>query len=139
MYSLRWFSQRFLLLKTMFLVPTIRVSLLILPFHIIQGYIIKMVMKPVKRNKIDQRRLNLIAGYVVRISHFVPGATCLTQALATLVLLNQYSCPAKLRIGVARNKAGKFEAHAWIESDGIVVIGGTKSDLYERYSLLSLT
>ena len=93
-------------------------------------------MKPAKPNNFDRRRLISIAGNVALASRYVPRATCLTQALATLILLDLYRYPVTLRIGVARNNVGEFEAHAWIESDGSVVIGGSKTDLYKRYSLL---
>jgi hypothetical protein len=80
----------------------------------------------------------VIASKVARVSQFVPKATCLTQAIAALILLNLKNYPATLRIGVARNNEGRFEAHAWVESDGNVVIGGSKTSLYEKYSLLPL-
>jgi hypothetical protein len=56
-------------------------------------------------------------------SRFVPRATCLPRALATLVLLRARSVPARLRIGVARDESGTLDGHAWVESDGRVVIG----------------
>ncbi len=79
-----------------------------------------------------------IAVNVASASRYVPRATCLTQALAAFVLLKSSTFPATFRIGVARNEFGNFEAHAWTESDGIVVIGGSKSELYQKYALLSL-
>jgi len=48
---------------------------------------------------------------------------CLTQALALLVLYRRSGHPAVLRIGVAMGGEGKLLAHAWVESDGDVVIG----------------
>ena len=53
----------------------------------------------------------------------VPKASCLTQSLALETLLLQAGHPAELRIGVARGAAGGFEAHAWVELDGQVMIG----------------
>jgi hypothetical protein len=38
--------------------------------------------------------------------------------------MNRYGFDAKLQMGVTRNAAGVFEAHAWIESEGDVIIGG---------------
>ena len=74
--------------------------------------------------------------WAVRVaSHYVPDATCLTQALATQVLLNRHGCQTNLRIGVARNETGQFQAHAWVEKDGMVVIGGPASHL-QRYTPL---
>lgn len=53
----------------------------------------------------------------------VPRASCLTQSLALEALLVQAGHPANLRIGVARKTDGAFEAHAWVESEGRVLIG----------------
>lgn len=58
------------------------------------------------------------------VSRRVPRATCLTQALALQALLAREGRPAELQIGVAKAADGAFEAHAWLESEGRVVIGG---------------
>ncbi len=68
-------------------------------------------------------------------SRYVPAATCLTQSLATKVLLSRQGHQASVRIGVARSEAGQFQAHAWVESNGRVVIGGPESHL-KRYTPL---
>lgn len=61
--------------------------------------------------------------WAVRVaSRFIPRATCLTQSLAAQVLLTRHGYPAELCLGVARED-GQFDAHAWVESNGRVVIG----------------
>ena len=57
-------------------------------------------------------------------SRYVQGIRCLAQALATQVLLEQRGYPSELRIGFTRSKGGQMSAHAWVESEGRVVIGG---------------
>jgi len=52
-----------------------------------------------------------------------------------MVIIGRHGYPVMLRIGVARSEEGEFEAHAWIESDGVIVIGGAKSTL-GRYTPL---
>lgn len=85
------------------------------------------------------RRDNNPAGTAQRVSRaipssarMIPGASCLTQALAAEVLMRRRGCPCALRLGVARNAAGDLRAHAWLESNGISVVGGGLSD----YTLL---
>lgn len=68
-------------------------------------------------------------------SRYVPAASCLTQALAGQVLLNQHDAPALLRIGVAKNEQGTFQAHAWVESQGRILIGNSP-ELF-RYTRLT--
>ncbi len=47
----------------------------------------------------------------------------LAQALVLLVLFRRHGHPAELRIGVSKNDQQQLHAHAWVESDGRVVIG----------------
>ncbi len=58
---------------------------------------------------------------------YMPGTTCLSLALAAQRMLNREGYPAHLHIGVAKDHTGSFGAHAWVESDGRIVIGGQDS------------
>src|SRR5207248_10673296 len=60
----------------------------------------------------------------------VPGATCLVQALAARILLGRQRIPAVVRIGVARERGAPLESHAWVESEGRVVVGDAHLDRY---------
>jgi len=64
---------------------------------------------------------------VTTASRYVPGTTCLVDALTARALLSWYGHPADLRIGVRRREEGepgRFGAHAWVESAGEVIVGG---------------
>jgi Transglutaminase-like superfamily len=75
-------------------------------------------------------------GWAVQVaSRYVPKATCLAQALTAKMLLESAGFPANLHIGVARGEQERFEAHAWVETDGRVISGGSE---LERYSPLLL-
>jgi len=50
------------------------------------------------------------------------GGSCLAVALAADRLLSAHGYDSTLRIGVARDGRG-FEAHAWLERDGRVLVG----------------
>jgi hypothetical protein len=67
-------------------------------------------------------------------SKYVPRASCLTQALAGAWLLRRKGQHAELVIGVKKTNRD-FQAHAWVVSNGRVVIGWA-SDL-TRYTTLS--
>jgi hypothetical protein len=70
----------------------------------------------------------------------MPGAkTCLNQALAAQMLLAQRGYPALLHIGVAKGKEGQFQAHAWVESEGKVVIGGSGPECFTPLAVLEET
>jgi hypothetical protein len=53
---------------------------------------------------------------------------CLVQAVATKILLTRWGHPALMRIGVSRGKNGGLEAHAWVESQGAVIMGAPAAD-----------
>jgi hypothetical protein len=55
-------------------------------------------------------------------SRYVP-ATCLSRALSAQVLLARRGYPVLLHFGAVKED-GRFLAHAWLESEGQVVIGG---------------
>lgn len=65
-----------------------------------------------------------VAWAVQLASRYMPRATCLPQAVTTQLLLSWHGHSSRLHIGVAL--AQKFEAHAWVECEGSVVIGGTE-------------
>lgn len=64
----------------------------------------------------------------------LPNRPCLTQALVLqYLLLRRGDDRAELHIGVAKGESGELLAHAWIERNGRVLIGGTGSpDKYKR-------
>jgi hypothetical protein len=63
-----------------------------------------------------------------------PDRPCLTQALAARYLLSRGGVPSVLQIGVARH-GSDLQAHAWLEREGGVIIGGEQSPA--RYQRLS--
>ena len=67
-------------------------------------------------------------------ARYVPAATCLARSMAAQVFLRRHGYDTTLRIGVARDRRGTLEAHAWVESDGRVVVG--KVEDFQRYAPL---
>jgi Transglutaminase-like superfamily len=54
------------------------------------------------------------------------GSTCLTEALTAEAMFKQHGFNPELCIGAIR-RDGHFLAHAWLENDGAVLIGGPAS------------
>lgn len=77
-----------------------------------------------------------IAWAVTRASRAVPGAACLTQALAAQVLLERHGFPARVQVGVRRSDGAQLLAHAWVESDGRILLGGTDLSGYTPLAVL---
>jgi hypothetical protein len=76
-----------------------------------------------------------IAWGIAAARRVVPAATCLPQALAAEVLLAHNGHPAELRLGVLKTGTGSIQAHAWVESEGRVVVGQLAEGL-SRYTPL---
>ncbi len=64
-----------------------------------------------------------IAWAVPAAAQAVPRCTCLVRALAGRRMLWRRGIRSELRIGVA--KSPDFQAHAWLECDGTIVIGAS--------------
>ena len=129
--------DRSLLLKSAFLLGVITLGLRLLSFHAMQRFSMGARQKTARARHTDQPSADRIAWAVRVASRYVPAATCLSQALAARVLLGQYGYPARLCIGVARGEKGQLEAHAWVESQGRVIVGNSQ-DLSHYAPLLSL-
>ena len=127
-------SERWLLAKATLLLGAIRVGLWLLPFRTLRGLLDKASGFHGLRET-DYQPTDVVVWAVEVAAKYMPGfSTCLTKALAAQVLLSRRGQPVLLRIGVVRSAEGKFEAHAWVESDGRVVIGGYE---LERYTPLA--
>lgn len=63
------------------------------------------------------------------------GTSCLKEALVLSWFLARRGMPTTLRIGVGRHE-GAFSAHAWLEQDGRIVLGGPNCDAYAPLSPL---
>lgn len=79
-----------------------------------------------------------IAWAVRHMAPLVPGATCLTQALAAQHMMHKAGKASTIRIGVKQGDDGQVAAHAWLVWDGKVVIGGASEDLSRYTSIADL-
>lgn len=135
--------ERRLLLAAGLLVPAVRLALLLLPRRVARPLVARW-LRPGPPGRAAgrcvvpflHRSTPARIGWAVRVvSACVPGATCLTQALAAQLLLRAGGHAAALRIGVTRAAAGALAAHAWVECGDVVVVGGSCASL-AGYALL---
>jgi hypothetical protein len=80
------------------------------------------------RRKISPARL-VWALESAKRSDSVPG-NCLTEALTAEALFKQFGYQPVLCIGASKQE-GKFAAHAWLEQDKIVMVGGPEAYIQE--------
>ncbi len=129
-------SDRKLLIQTAVLLSGIRLGLRFLSFPALRRILDKISKTALNSTQAYESTLNRVVWAVDIVSKYMPGGIkCLARALATQVLLARRGYLVELQIGVAKNEAGQLEAHAWIESQGSVVIGNLK-DL-GRYTRLA--
>ena len=127
-------ADRRLLVTASLLQAGIRLGLSLLPYRKLRRLVDRMALTgtqaapPVSPERIAQA--------VTRASRAVPGATCLTQALAAQVLLERRGHPTRVRVGIGRTEGARLLAHAWVECDGRIVLGGADLTRFTPLSAL---
>jgi hypothetical protein len=111
-------QDKALLISAALLVLSIRAALWILPYRIVRGRLDRR-----REVRVNPFSCSQIAWAIPAVSRYIPGATCLTQALAGEVLLRTSGHEPSLHIGVAKPNSRVLEAHAWIEVEGKIVLG----------------
>ncbi len=122
---MRRFADR-VLLEALLVVPLARIAVAILPFRVVHRAVEAVMRRRARPSLVPQER---IARAVASVARRVPGASCLTQVVAASLLSARYGHDATLRLGVAKNE-GKVVAHAWLESEGRVVLGEPEPGLF---------
>ena len=117
--------------EAVMLLGLVRLSLWLLPFQIVRRVLARLMKPLVGASDHRRRSRKSIVWAVEAAGRGAPMVrTCLTQALTAQVLLTRSGYPALLRIGVVRGMDGELEAHAWVESEGEVMIGGQELTRY---------
>lgn len=116
------------------LLPLIAISLRVLDYprtrNLMGRFVTRAGRGAAPQTQVD--RVTRLVGVAAR--HGVCRANCLHHALAVWWLLARRGIETNLRIGVRKDHAG-FSAHAWIERDGMIIVGGADSP--DRYHAMS--
>ena len=121
-------DARGIFLRATAVLPVISVSLKMRGFGATQEFLLRSfptapqtsqqesihVVDDRKRTQLTSRMVNTAVRHVWRAS------TCLEKSLALWWLLGRQGIACEVRIG-ARKQGGKFEAHAWLERDGVAI------------------
>jgi len=116
--------DRAVLARTVLTLAAARLATWVLPFGVGRRLLVGS----------PRRRESLLTGDQVRwamaqAQRVIPKATCLPQALAAEALLTHGGLPAELQIGVKKTPDGKLTAHAWVVSEGRIVVGDLGREL----------
>lgn len=101
----------------------IRLALWVRPFSKIYAWATKVRTGQPGDCPLDRKAVYKVVWAISAAARRVPKATCLTQALATQIMLGRRGHRTVLQFGIQKRDGGKFDAHAWIERDGEVLIG----------------
>ena len=115
--------ERRLAMKSIVLVALVRLGLWLMPFRMIQR-VCAYFGRP--SGRVSAAGTREIVWAVRLASRYVPRATCLVQALAAQILLGRHGHAGQVHIGVALDEKRGFRAHAWVESQGEILIGGSE-------------
>jgi hypothetical protein len=107
--------DRALLAESFFYLSVTRIGLWIVPFRrLCRG----SSVHPVRRREPER-----LVRAVHAASRLVPKSTCLVRAIAAERLIATYGHSSVVRIGVAKSATSEFEAHAWLECRGSIILG----------------
>lgn len=126
--------DRCLFLSALVLLAVAKLGLAVLPFRSLVKVLDKLGRTVRYSSSCDPSLPDRIAWAVEKAGGQVPTAKCLCRALAGQVLFSWHGIPSSLRIGVLKKSESELEAHAWVESEGRVLVGEL-ADL-SRYVLL---
>jgi hypothetical protein len=117
-------SEKFIWLEAVVYLVLARLTLWILPYRLVERGTRRLrswMWRPVVSSEVAQ-----VAPIVVSAARYVPRATCLAQALTAQIMLARRGAPSEIKFGVRTTHEAGFEAHAWLESEGRILIGGSE-------------
>ena len=112
-----------LLARAYVLVWIIRLALWVVPFPKLYRWSIRFRKGEIGDKPLVNAAVYKVVWAVSAAARRVPKATCLTQALATQIMLGRRGHRTSLQLGIMKSEAGEFDAHAWEERNGRVLIG----------------
>jgi hypothetical protein len=132
--------ERQVVIHAFFLLSIIRLGMWLVPFRTLQRTFDRVFPCPesVTGKSLSSETIlsaKKASSKVREVSRYVPSATCLVQALALQAMLSREGIPSDLAIGVARDEKSAFIAHAWLEINGTVIIGGEEQNRYTRLTM----
>jgi hypothetical protein len=116
-------KQRILLLQALVLLPLVALSLKFCGLNRTQTALTFLLPTPFMSQQSVERLPQVLAtARMVRTAaqYYAPWANCLKKSLVLWWLLRRQGIASNLQIGVRREQ-GNFEAHAWVEYEGVVL------------------
>jgi hypothetical protein len=121
-------SDLWMILKIFLATLIVRTAIDLLPFRRVLRYTGQRSggLVGVPPDQVEKQKRLIVWAADALARRMLPDRPCLTQAIVVKYFFGRRAFPAVLRIGVTR-VGQKLLAHAWIESEGEIVIGGASS------------
>lgn len=135
-WRLSW-SERWLLIQALLLLPLTALAIRLLGFKTWQTVLcrlsrIDIAETPRRGISTDVERIEVTARMVrLAARRGIVRPNCLNQSCVLWWLLRRHGIQSDLRIGVRRQE-NQFEAHAWVEREGVVI--SDDEDVHDRFS-----
>lgn len=125
----RWPLAEWIALVEAFVVlALVRLSLAMMNFKRIERMTVALARRlapsPVDGTPEDDARLGRA---VQRAAMLVPGAKCLAQATAAMLVSARHNRRSRMTIGVKLGESEAFGAHAWLETAHGIPVGGAEA------------
>lgn len=123
--ALSW-REKHLYFNVVLWLMAVKVGLCLLPFNRLRGWIAHV--DQTDKEPADFEEMRAIIQAIERVSQFLSifQINCLPKALVGHRLLCRQGFDVHLKIGVLKNNGDQLTAHAWIEYEGRVVLGGLR-------------
>lgn len=119
-----WFA----LAEAFVVLAFVRLSLAAMNFKRVQRMTVALVRRLAPAPSIGTPEDDAQLGRAVRrAALLVPGARCLAQATAAMIISARHGRRAKMTIGVKLGAAEEFGAHAWLETAHGIPVGGDEA------------
>ena len=114
-------TDRFLICEAIVMLAAARVCVLTVPLRILAKWLSRMPDAAVSHPE----RVARVGKAIEAAARHVPwNAVCLPQAIAAKAMLARRGQGSAFHLGATIGKDGRPDAHAWLECDGRIVIGG---------------
>ena len=130
--------DRRLILEALVLVTLVRASIVVLRFTTLRRGAGAYVWLRSRGSRACDRRVSAgrVAWAVNAVARRLPVRTsCLVDAIAADAMLRRRGFASAFRVGVRRPDRRPLDAHAWVECEGEVVVGGV--DELAAYAILA--
>lgn len=135
-WHISW-KQKILSILIFLLLGVMRIVILVIPFR----YYVKILLQPNEKYNCSMTAKQFsyaqeFGRLTAIMAKFTPWESkCLSQGLTVRLLLRFWCISSIFYLGVGKDEAQQFLAHAWINCNNVTIIGG--QDSFNKFKIIS--